>query len=234
VRGRRIQTPRTRFDTSIQAHQAARERSDVADSKDHWETVYQRKAPADVSWYRPHLERSLRFIDTAGLGRDAAIIDVGGGASTLVDDLLARGYENVTVLDLSESAMSRARARLGTRAKSATWLVGDVTTMDLPEHRFEFWHDRALFHFLTDPDRRARYIAAVRRAVKPEGHVLVATFGPSGPDHCSGLSVVRYSAEGIHEQFGTEFRKVGTDEESHQTPWGSEQEFVYCYCRMRG
>jgi SAM-dependent methyltransferase len=202
--------------------------------RNHWETIYQRRSPAEVSWYRPHLERSLRFIDGARLARDAEIIDVGGGASTLVDDLLARDYRKVTVLDISASAIARAQARLGLRGASVTWLVGDITEIELPVHRFDFWHDRAVFHFLTDPAMRTRYVAAARRALKPGGHILVATFGPSAPERCSGLPVARYSAEGIHQQFGTEFRKVGDDEEIHQTPWGAEQEFVYCYCRMAG
>lgn len=204
----------------------------MSDGREHWEAVYRRKAPGEVSWYRPHLERSLRFIDDAGLGKDAAILDVGGGASTLVDDLLVRGYRDLTVNDLSANAIAQARARIGGRAASVSWLVGDITTIELPGHRFDFWHDRAVFHFLTDPGARARYVAAVRHAVKPNGHILVATFGPTGPERCSGLPVMRYDADGIHDQFGDEFRKIGSDQETHQTPWGVEQEFVYCYCRM--
>lgn len=199
---------------------------------EHWESVYQRRAADEVSWYRPHLERSLRFIEGAGLDKSAAILDVGGGNSTLVDDLLDRGYRNVTVLDLSPSAIDQARQRLGARSADVTWLVGDITAMELPEHHYDFWHDRAVFHFLTDEASRQRYVAAVRRALKPNGHVVIATFGPSGPEKCSGLPVVRYSAEGIHDEFGDEFRKVRGEEETHHTPWGAEQEFVYCYCRM--
>lgn len=202
--------------------------------REHWEAVYQRKGPDEVSWYRPHLDRSLRIIEQAGISATASILDVGGGASTLVDDLLDRGHRNVTVLDLSASAIALARERLGARAAAVTWLVGDVTEIELPEHRFDFWHDRAVFHFLTEDAARQRYVATVRHALKPNGHIVVATFGPSGPEKCSGLPVVRYSAEGIHEQFGSEFRKVGGETEVHHTPWGSEQEFVYCYCRMPG
>jgi ubiquinone/menaquinone biosynthesis C-methylase UbiE len=185
-----------------------------------------------MSWYRPHLERSLRFVEGAQLSPDSAILDVGGGVSTLVDDLLRRGYRNVTVLDLSESAIAQARARVGEGGRSVTWIVGDVTKVELPEHHFDFWHDRAVFHFLTDEVTRRRYVEAVRRALKPNGHIVVATFGPSGPERCSGLPVVRYSAEGIHGQFGNEFQKVGGESEIHHTPWGAEQEFVYCYCRL--
>ena len=201
-------------------------------TQDHWESIYGKKGPSDVSWYRPHLDRSLEFIDRAGLPADAEIIDVGGGASTLVDDLLARGYANVTVLDLSEAAIDQARSRLGSRAASVKWIVGDVTTVALPEQRYDFWHDRAVFHFLTDESARQRYVSAVQHALKPGGHIVVATFGPEGPERCSGLPVVRYSPEGIHDQFGGQFTKAGSDSEIHQTPWGSEQEFVYCYCRL--
>ena len=201
--------------------------------REHWEEIYRRKGSGEASWYRPHLDRSIQFIERAGLSPSAAILDVGGGASTLVDDLLSRGFTNVTVLDLSEKAMTEAKERLGKRGKTITWLIGDITQIELPIHHFDFWHDRAVFHFLTEEDARRRYVSAVRRSLKPDGHILVATFGPAGPDHCSGLNVVRYSDEGIHAQFGGEFRRAGSETEIHQTPWGVEQEFVYCYCRMR-
>ena len=201
--------------------------------REHWDAIYGRKGPTEVSWYRPHLERSLRFVELANLPKDAEILDVGGGASTLVDDLLAQGFKNVTVLDLSESAIAQSKARLGARATEVTWIVGDITQVDLPEQRFDFWHDRAVFHFLTDEADRRRYVLAVRHALKQGGHIVVATFGPSAPERCSGLPVVRYTAEGIHDQFGIQFAKVGSDDEVHQTPWGTEQEFVYCYCRLK-
>ena len=199
---------------------------------DHWEAIYGSKGPQDVSWYRPHLDRSLKFIDLARLSPDAAIIDVGGGASTLVDDLLVRGYDDVTVLDLSETAIAQAKARLGSSAARVTWIVGDITRADLPEHRYDFWHDRAVFHFLTKEVDRQQYVAHVRHALKPGGHIVVATFGLEGPERCSGLPVARYSPQGIHDRFGIQFAKIGSDAEVHQTPWGSEQEFVYCYCRL--
>src|SRR5262249_35640060 len=162
------------------------------------------------------------FIDNAGLTMDAAILDVGGGTSTLVDDLLGRGYTNVTVLDISPGAVDRARQRLGSRAGRVTWIVGDITRVELPEHRFDVWDDRAVFHFLTDPAARDRYVSAVQHSLKPNGHVLVATFGPEGPERCSGLPVVRYSSEGIHAQFGAVFTKVGSSTEVHHTPEGVE------------
>ena len=201
-------------------------------TRDHWEGVYGRKAPDQVSWYQPHLERSLEFIGASGLKPDAAIIDIGGGSSTLVDDLLMRGYTNLTVLDVSASAIEAAKARLGPRKELVRWLAADVTKVDLGTHSYDFWHDRAAFHFLRDQTERRRYVATVRRAVRPGGHVLVATFGPEGPDRCSDLEVVRYDADKLHDAFGPEFRKVGSLTELHRTPWGSQQQFVYCYCRL--
>jgi len=206
----------------------------TADNKEHWDSVYTAKAPDRVSWYRPHLDRSLHFIEFAKLPLGAAIIDVGGGASTLVDDLLDRGYSNVTVLDLSAAALEAARARLGDRASLVQWICADVTEAQLPAHTYDFWHDRAVFHFLTDPAARARYVDTVRRALRPGGHIVVATFGPHGPEKCSGLEVVRFTPDGIHAEFGDRFAKVGDATEIHNTPWGSDQEFVYCYCRLPG
>lgn len=199
---------------------------------DHWEKVYGTKSSDQVSWYRPHLERSLLFIIDAKLDPDAPIIDVGGGSSTLVDDLLDLGYRNVWVLDISHTAVDEAKARLGPRANLVTWIVGDVTTAELPKDHFEFWHDRAVFHFLTQPDARTSYVTNVRRSLKAGGHIVVATFGEAGPEQCSGLDVARYSPERLHGQFGERFTKVSSRTENHLTPWGSEQEFVYCYCLL--
>ena len=202
------------------------------DDQRHWDDVYTRKGADHVSWFRPHLDRSLALVDAAQLPASASLIDVGAGASTLVDDLLTRGYRNLTVLDLAPQALELARTRLGDRASGVTWMVGDVTTAPLPGGAFDFWHDRAVFHFLADPKARQRYVAQVRKAVKPGGHVVVATFGLEGPDRCSGLEAARYSADGLHAQFGSAFRKVSSATELHETPWGSEQQFVYCYCRL--
>ena len=178
------------------------------------------------------MERSLDLLRGSGIGRDAAIIDVGGGTSTFVDDLLDAGYSNLTVLDIAETALEKTRARLGSRAASVQWISGDVTLVELPAQHFDFWHDRAVFHFLVDAEARRRYVRNVRRALRPGGHVVVATFGIAGPEKCSGLDVVRYSAASLHGEFGPAFRKVGAFEEEHVTPWGAEQEFVYCYCRI--
>jgi len=180
------------------------------------------------------LETSLRFIADSGMRPEARIVDIGGGAATLVDDLLTRGHRNLAVVDLAQAALDTAQARLGARASGVDWIQGDVTTPLLAEQSVDFWHDRAVFHFLNDPESRAAYLRQVARAVKPGGHVMVATFGPDGPERCSGLPVTRYSADGIHAVFGRGFSKLGEASEAHQTPWGSEQAFVYCFCRREG
>lgn len=153
---------------------------------------------------------------------------MGGGASTLVDDLLARGYRDVSVLDMAPVAPGLSRARLGGCADHVTWLVGDITTMELPEQRHDVWHDRAVFHFLTGDRQRETYLRQVRRAVRPGGHVIVATFGPDGPLKCSGLEVMRYDASSLHGEFGPRFRLLDHVEEYHRTPFGATQQFLYC------
>lgn len=200
-------------------------------SKEHWERVYSTKATDAVSWYQEHADHSLGLIETTGVSHTASIIDVGGGASTLVDDLLAKGYRNITVLDLSVAALDSAKERLGARARSVTWLASDVTKVELPTHSYDVWHDRAVFHFLTTPEDRHAYVQAVLRAVKPGGHVIVATFAEDGPLQCSGLPVMRYSASQLHAEFGEAFTLVSHDRELHRTPFGTTQQFTYCYCR---
>lgn len=198
----------------------------------HWEDVYRSKAPNTVSWYRPHLERSLELIRRSVPDVSASIIDVGGGESTLVDDLLGAGYRDITVLDISTVAIEHARQRIGERAAGVTWLTADITQARLPEQRYDVWHDRAVFHFLTDPAQRAAYVRQVARSVKPGGFVIVATFGPQGPQKCSGLDVVRYDADGLHGEFGASFQLLESVMEIQQTPAGKEQQFLYCYCRL--
>lgn len=198
----------------------------------HWEAVYQTKAVDEVSWYRPHLEISLRLIEDAAPDPRSAVIDVGGGEATLVDDLVARGYSDVTVLDISPAAIDVAKARLGPSAAAVHWITGDITAVELEEARYDVWHDRAVFHFLTNAQDRAAYVRQVARAVKGGGHVIVATFGPEGPEKCSGLDVVRYDAENLHGQFGPKFRLLESVTELHETPWGTPQQFLYCFCRM--
>lgn len=200
-------------------------------SKEHWEQVYQTKASDSVSWFQEHARQSVQLIQQTGVGSTAGIIDVGGGASTLVDDLLAEGYSNVTVLDLSEAALSTAKLRLGDQGKDVTWLVGDITQIELPVNAYDVWHDRAVFHFLTTHQEREAYVRAVMRAVKPGGHVIVATFAEDGPEKCSGLPVMRYSADQLHAEFGVPFTLLRQEREEHHTPFGTVQKFVYCLCR---
>jgi SAM-dependent methyltransferase len=201
------------------------------DARQHWERVYRTKQPTEVSWYAPHLEVSLRIIEEAAPERDSRIIDVGGGESTLVDDLLDRGYRYLSVLDISATALSVAKARLGERGTAVDWLCGDVTTFPFMGHQYDVWHDRAVFHFLTDPKDRGAYVRQVTHAVKQGGHVIVATFGPEGPINCSGLDVVRYDPDALHDQFGANFRMLRHLTEIHQTPAGVAQQFTYCYCK---
>jgi 2-polyprenyl-3-methyl-5-hydroxy-6-metoxy-1,4-benzoquinol methylase len=160
----------------------------------HWERVYGAKAPDEVSGFRPHLETSLALIKRAAGNRSSAIIDVGGGESTLLDDLIARGYGNVTCLDISETAIEVTKKRLGHASQLVHWIHADITRTDLPKHFYDVWHDRAVFHFLMTRKQRVAYVRQVASAVKPGGHVIVATFGPEGPIRCSGLDVSRYDA----------------------------------------
>lgn len=202
------------------------------DDRQHWDSVYRTKAADQVSWYRSHLERSLEFIERVAPDRHTPIVDVGGSESTLVDDLLARGYRDVTVLDIAASAIEHSKARIGAAAAGVHWLEADITAVELPERRFGVWHDRAVFHFLTDAAQRAAYVRQVVRAVRPGGHVVVATFGPQGPEKCSGLPVLRYDATALHDEFGAAFRVVDSAVELHTTPAGATQQFTWCFCRV--
>jgi 2-polyprenyl-3-methyl-5-hydroxy-6-metoxy-1,4-benzoquinol methylase len=198
----------------------------------HWDKIYREKAPDAVSWYRPHLETSLALIEKVAPSRDASIIDVGGGESTLVDDLLAHGYQNVSVLDVSQTAIDVTKQRLGPAAERVHWLAADITSAEFPSSTYDVWHDRAVFHFLTKTDQRLAYVRQVARAVKPGGHVLVSTFGPEGPTKCSGLEVIRYDADSLHAEFGIRFHMLNSIKELHNTPFGTTQQFLYCLCRL--
>lgn len=202
----------------------------MQNSKEHWEKVYQTKQPDAVSWFQEHATRSLELIRSVGMPLNANIIDVGGGASTLVDDMLSDGFNNISVLDLSQRALDVARKRLGREGDRVTWISGDICTVRLPDSTYDMWHDRAVFHFLTDPVDRNAYVQQVVRSVKPSGHVIVATFSPDGPAQCSGLPVARYAPEQLHQAFGPSFDLIEHLSEEHKTPWGSVQSFVYCHC----
>lgn len=200
--------------------------------KDHWEHVYTTKKSNEVSWFQPHASASLALIKKLENNKDAHIIDVGGGASMLVDDLLSLGYSNLKVLDISSAALEVAKSRLGKKANLVDWMVEDVTKLNIPRHSIDVWHDRAVFHFLNDQEQREGYVKSVLNAVKPGGHVIVSTFSLDGPEKCSGLPVQRYDAESLHGEFGEPFILLGHKYENHKTPFGAHQNFIYCYCRV--
>lgn len=197
----------------------------VMTRKQHWEDAYETDGPTDVSWFQVRPDTSLDLL-TANAARDGGILDAGGGASTLVDYLLDAGYSRLAVLDLSAAALAHARARLGDRAAAVEWFEGDVTSFD-PPHRFAAWHDRAAFHFLTDPADRRGYVASLIRTLQPGGHVVIATFALDGPPKCSGLEVVRYDEASIAAELGPDFALRDSRRETHTTPWQTEQRFIY-------
>ncbi|MBX6359540.1 MAG: class I SAM-dependent methyltransferase [Acidobacterium ailaaui] len=194
----------------------------------YWEHIYGTHKADEVSWYRPHLETSLRLIENTCLERTASILDVGGGSSTLVDDLLARGYQSISVLDISETALSLAKERLQDRADQIHWIAADITSGSLPKHKYDLWHDRAVFHFLTKAKQRSLYLHQVQEALRPGGHIILATFAFNGPEKCSGLEVLRYSAETLMRELGEDFQLKESVEENHITPLGKPQPFLYC------
>jgi SAM-dependent methyltransferase len=200
------------------------------DRKSHWERVYAARSPAEVSWFQAHPALSLELIEEAAPHRDARILDVGGGASVLVDCLLEAGYRRLAVLDISAAALQHARARLGVRAEAVEWHEADVTAFS-PPHTFDLWHDRAVFHFLTERADRARYVAALTRALSPGGHIVIATFAPDGPPQCSGLDVVRYEPAALAAELGPGFALCTSRSEIHLTPAGNTQHFHYCLFR---
>jgi ubiquinone/menaquinone biosynthesis C-methylase UbiE len=204
------------------------------DAKTHWSHIYQTKSSSDVSWYQKKPMLSIELIQGTQVGQQAHVIDVGAGASTLVDHLLALEYPHITLLDISSEALNITRERLGeTSSARLQWLVGDITAMELPEQAYDIWHDRAVFHFLTQPLQRSRYIQQVQRAVKPGGHIIIATFATDGPNQCSGLDIVQYDATALHHTFGTDFNLIHSTHETHITPWASEQKFIYCHCQLK-
>jgi len=202
------------------------------DRHEHWETVYRTKGPDQVSWFQAEARLSRELITRAAPDRTAAIIDIGAGASTLVDGLISAGYQQLTVVDISAAALELAKTRLGAAAAPVTWQAADVLAAEFPAQGFDVWHDRAVFHFLTAPEDRARYVAQVRHAVRPGGIVLVATFAEDGPLKCSGLEVARYAPDALHAEFGEGFALVESHRELHTTPSGATQAFTYCVCRV--
>ena len=199
--------------------------------QDHWEQVYTTKPREKLGWYEPHLKTSLSWIKGLGLAVEAPIIDVGGGASTLVDDLLDVGYRSITVPDISEKALSSVKVRLGKKAELVTWLDGDITLIDLPRHYYELWHDGAVFYFLTVLEQQRKYRDSLLKALKPGGHLIIGTFAPEAPPKCSGLPVERYGPEQLENTLGREFELMRHLKELHITPGGVEQMYLYCYFR---
>ena len=197
----------------------------------HWRSVFEKKASSEVSWYQPHLELSLNMIANAGIRRGSRIIDVGGGDSTLVDDLLQRGFTEITVLDIASTAIARAKHRLGNARERITWRDGDILSVSLPNHFFGLWHDRAVFHFFVEEQDRRKYVSRAANAIKPNGHLIIGTFAADGPERCSGLSTMRYSAEALAQEFQHDFTLVESQGELHRTPQGKDQKFTYCRFR---
>ena len=198
---------------------------------DHWQAIYRDKSEAQTSWFRAHLDESLRLIDALHLPAATPLIDVGGGRSTLADDLLARGFTEVTVLDIAESALAAMRARLGADVARVHWHVADITDAALPAAHFGMWHDRAVFHFLVDEVARQRYVAQAARSVRVGGHAIIATFAADGPERCSSLPVRRYDADALAAEFQPAFERVAAAREEHVTPWGVTQRFTYVVLR---
>jgi SAM-dependent methyltransferase len=204
---------------------------DVVESRAaHWDLAYGQGLETR-SWFQAEAAQSLRLIDRAAAARDRAVIDVGGGASSLVDDLLARGYSDVTVLDVSRAALDLARARLGEAASTVTWLCQDLVSW-VPQRVYALWRDRAVFHFLTDPGDRAHYLRALEGATAAGSCAVLGCFAPDGPDHCSGLPVARYNAEGLRACLGPAWMCVGSDREEHHTPGGGMQPFTWVVLRQ--
>ena len=200
--------------------------------RDHWRRVYETRAATEVSWYAPHLRQSLQLIREVTT-RDARIVDVGAGASTLVDDLLDLGYKNVTVLDVADEAFALARARLEKRANDVSWVAADITTASLAENSFDVWHDRAVFHFLTHESDRQAYVRQVRRSVVAGGYVVLATFSLEGPTKCSGLDVMRYDPRSLAREFGSQFELDAAIPAIHTTPTNKQQRFIFCRFKKR-
>jgi SAM-dependent methyltransferase len=198
----------------------------------HWENVYRTKGEREVSWFQESPEVSLALIAAAGAAHNSAIIDIGGGTSRLVDALLGEGYADVTILDVSDAALEAAKARLGSAAAHATWIVSDVTAWK-PPRRYDLWHDRAAFHFLTDAADRAAYVACLSQALRAGGHAIIATFALDGPERCSGLRAVRYDAASLGQALGSGFDLIETRRHDHATPMGSTQRFQFSLFRRR-
>jgi SAM-dependent methyltransferase len=204
----------------------------VSDSGARWEQIYLERQPERLSWYEPLPEASLALIEEAAVPRDAPILDVGGGTSKLAGQLLAAGYRDVTVVDIAPHALERAREELGPAADRVTWIEADIRRHEFGP-RFDLWHDRAVFHFMVEPNDRTRYVRALRRTLRAGGHLIIATFGPDGPTRCSGLPVARYGGGELSQVLGADFEFVSSRLEQHRTPGGHGQQFLYAHFRRK-
>ncbi|MEK6922213.1 MAG: class I SAM-dependent methyltransferase [Nanoarchaeota archaeon] len=202
------------------------------DAKEHWESIYQTKKPNEVSWYQDKPNTSLKLIAEVGLGKNASIIDIGAGDSKLVDNLLDIGFRNITVLDISSTALEKAKKRLGNRADAVKWVVSDLREFETSD-RYDIWHDRAVLHFLTAEEDINKYVEVIRRFLKPNGYLILSTFSENGPKRCSGLDVKQYSEDSVKELFSN-FEHVKSFEEEHLTPLGASQIFIYSIFRKGG
>ncbi len=196
-------------------------------TKDHWEKIYNTKEEKDFSWFQPYPKTSIEFIQLFNLSKHARIIDIGGGDSHLVDALIELGYTNIHVLDISAKAIDRARQRLGEHAKIVNWIVSDVTEFE-SEVQFDFWHDRAAFHFLTSEDQISKYLGIVHQSLSPNGYLVLGTFSEKGPEKCSGLEIKQYSEASMSSLFKKDFTRIKCVEENHSTPFNTLQNFVFC------
>ncbi|PWK67014.1 class I SAM-dependent methyltransferase [Aminobacter sp. AP02] len=203
-----------------------------SDRASHWETIYRTKADDQVSWFQQTPEPSLTLLALAGATTDMAVVDVGAGASHLVDTLIGQGYDDVTVLDISQAALDADRARLGPDADRITWICSDVTAWQ-PSRSYDIWHDRAAFHFLTDAADQGAYAAVLTRTLKAGGHAIIGTFAPDGPEKCSGLPIIRHDADSIGNLLGGSFTLIDTRRHEHMTPWGTVQRFQFSTFRKQ-
>lgn len=201
--------------------------------QDHWDHIYKTKTRDEVSWHREHLDLSLQILDQLGIGNDAAIIDVGCGSSTFIDDLINNGCTDITALDISDNALSGIRERLGERSGLVKWIAADITQAKLPSNSYDLWHDRAIFHFLTEKADRIRYVEQLSRSLRSGGYVVIAAFALDGPKKCSGLDIVQYSPELLSKELGGEFSFIDSLNEDHATPFGTVQKFVYCIFKKK-
>ena len=204
----------------------------MTDKKAHWENVFATKAETEVSWFQAYPKTSVEFFESCNLPLDATIIDIGGGDSHFVDVLLDKGYKNIYVLDISENAINRAKARLGNKAQSVNWIVSDITEFE-PTVKFNFWHDRATFHFLTDEDKIKKYVSIAENSIKKEGYLVVGTFSEKGPTKCSGLEIKQYNETSMSAHFEEKFERIKCINEDHTTPFNTVQNFLFCSFKRR-